>query len=155
MKKKIILWTAVLICMAGIFCLSAKPAKVSSKQSGAITKIVNNAVKKLPIQKKAKANILKKTETYVRKTAHFTEYFVLGILVLAACLSTFNKKNFWIALIICVLYAASDEIHQMFVPGRSCRLTDVFIDASGSLTGELVFIYLRYILYVKGGYKND
>ncbi len=43
-----------------------------------------------------------------------------------------NKKIILITVLICFLYAVSDEIHQYFVPGRACRMLDVIIDTSGS-----------------------
>lgn len=53
-------------------------------------------------------------------------------------------KMFLITIVICFLYAVSDEIHQYFVPGRACRLFDVLIDISGS-----VFFCLLYFVYLK------
>ena len=76
--------------------------------------------------------------------AHFTEYLILGILVLNY-LSTYgklNKRMLIVALIICYLYAFSDEIHQIFIPGRTAKVLDTLIDGSGSLIG--LIIYTRY-----------
>lgn len=55
-----------------------------------------------------------------------------------------NKKIFLITILICFLYAVSDEIHQYFVPGRACRIFDVTIDTLGSS-----FFILVYFLYSK------
>lgn len=57
--------------------------------------------------------------------------------------SNFIKISF-ITVIICFLYALSDEIHQYFVPGRACRVFDVIVDTSGS-----VFFCLMYLVYNK------
>ena len=73
----------------------------------------------------------------VRKFAHFTEYLILGML----CLNMIKKcglKN-CLAILICVLYAASDEIHQIFVPGRSCRVMDILLDSFGSISGIIIY----------------
>ena len=73
----------------------------------------------------------------VRKFAHFTEYLILGML----CLNMIKKcglKN-CLAILICVLYAASDEIHQIFVPGRSCRVIDILLDSFGSISGIIIY----------------
>ena len=61
---------------------------------------------------------------YVRKGAHFSVYLVLGML-LTASLLTFRpaaqlRTRILIPFALGVLYAASDEFHQLFVPGR-CR----------------------------------
>jgi VanZ family protein len=48
-----------------------------------------------------------------------------------------KKKISWMIL-ICVLYAISDEIHQSFVPGRGPSIIDVFIDSTGAITGIIL-----------------
>ncbi len=47
------------------------------------------------------------------------------------------------SLIIGILYAISDEIHQLFVPGRSGKVTDVIIDSLGILTGIVFFLIVE------------
>lgn len=69
----------------------------------------------------------------VRKAAHFSVYAVLGALGAAAAYSF--RINSLSAFIYCVLFAASDEIHQYFVPGRSCELRDFLIDLAGAAAG--------------------
>ena len=50
-----------------------------------------------------------------------------------------DLKPYVIAWAFSVAYATSDEIHQLFVPGRACLASDVLIDASGALAGIAVF----------------
>lgn len=80
----------------------------------------------------------------IRKLAHMTEYGLL-VMILAlhfGCYS-FGAGNLQLRLLVSWLfaigYAATDEIHQLFVPGRSGQLTDVCIDAAGALLGVLGF----------------
>lgn len=80
----------------------------------------------------------------IRKLAHFTEYFILGILVYNL-ISSYNKRTY-MALIICILYAISDEVHQIFVPGRSCQMYDILIDSLGSLVGIFLIFVCNKIL---------
>lgn len=82
----------------------------------------------------------------LRKIAHFTEYAALGFCLCGAIHFTFNKRKIYIPLIPCILYAASDEIHQYFVPERACRIFDVFVDSCGSLVGILVFTAVIIII---------
>lgn len=73
-----------------------------------------------------------------KKTAHFIEYFIFAILVYRSLRNTTSfsqKKILAFSFIITVVYAASDEFHQSFVPGREPRVRDVLIDSAGSLTG--------------------
>lgn len=84
----------------------------------------------------------------VRKTAHFTEYFVLGLF-----LSLFWKRTKiicnriffrgFLSWLIGTVYAVSDEVHQYFVPGRSCEVRDICIDSAGVLVGVLIVFLIR------------
>ena len=85
---------------------------------------------------KAKENIVKP----VRKTAHFTEYAVLGFFTYKAvsCDVKDRKKAVLIAQLISTGYASTDEIHQLFVPGREGKVFDVMIDSCGAFCGIMV-----------------
>ncbi len=78
--------------------------------------------------------------TLIRKMAHFFCYLILGILGMWT-LSAYNAegKRWLIALLFCMLYAVSDEVHQLFVPGRAGKIVDVLIDTAGSATGIAAF----------------
>ncbi len=82
----------------------------------------------------------------LRKIAHFSEYAALGFCMGGAIYFTFNKNKFYIPLIPSVIYAASDEIHQLFVPERSCEFLDVIIDSCGSSFGILIFMLILLII---------
>lgn len=78
------------------------------------------------------------------KSLHVIEYAILYFLLFRATLqenSKNQKKARLIALIIALIYAASDEIHQTFVPTREGRLRDVGIDTIGM---SLMYIYTKY-----------
>lgn len=57
-----------------------------------------------------------------------------------------NLKSYAIAWAFSVAYAASDEIHQLFVPGRACMPLDVLIDSSGALAGVAIFALVVKLL---------
>jgi VanZ family protein len=84
-------------------------------------------------------------QTLVRKGAHFTEYAILALLTLRAAnisLQTGRTGN-WakaagVALLVAALYAATDEWHQSFVPGRTASVYDVLIDTSGAFVALAV-----------------
>ena len=122
-KIKIVL---VIIWMIIIFLFSNQPATESSKTSSSF---ISHTITK--IIKKDNNYVINKYEKVVRKCAHFFLYFVLGILVF----NCFNEKELLYALIVCLLYSISDEIHQIFIDGRSCELFDIFIDTLGSFFG--------------------
>ena len=90
---------------------------------------------------KEKEKVLKYLVKPVRKSAHFFLYFVLGILIinLFKSFELFNYKTILLAILLCFLYACSDEIHQLFIKGRSCEVRDILIDTIGSLSGISVY----------------
>ena len=122
--KKHINILLVLIWMAFIFTMSSFNATESSNQSNFIVNIIVNIFN---------INNIELLSFIIRKLAHFTEYLILGILTYNL-IKSYNKKAY-IAIFICILYAINDEIHQYFVPGRSCQILDMTIDSIGSITG--------------------
>lgn len=84
---------------------------------------------------------------FIRKNAHFFIYMFLGILVKNA-LSTSDVRGIkavLIALVICAVYASTDEFHQSFVPGRTALVSDVLIDSTGSFIGIFLYSILDWI----------
>jgi VanZ family protein len=72
----------------------------------------------------------------MKKTAHFFEYIILFLL----WYRSLGKKSPLDALLISVAYAFTDEIHQLFVPGRSGLLRDVAIDSTGMIISSLLIV---------------
>jgi VanZ family protein len=77
---------------------------------------------------------------YVDKVLHFGAYAVLGALL--AFGAARSRLRMAAALAIGLLYGASDEIHQMFVPGRSPDVLDWAADAAGVITA--CYFYTRW-----------
>lgn len=48
-----------------------------------------------------------------------------------------------LALATCIVYAVSDEIHQLFVPGRGAQVKDVMIDSTGAFAGIIIYSWLK------------
>lgn len=83
----------------------------------------------------------------LRKGAHFCIYAALGFCTLLYVREEDMswKKALLISLALCALYAAFDELHQHFVPGRSGQLDDVLLDACGSFCGILVCAFCFFL----------
>ena len=138
-----------MLCM--IFCFSAADATHSSHLSeGVCIRIVREVSSVFPEQfpKERILEIAAIIEFPIRKCAHFSEYAVLSITVnlyLWVCfrmerlIGAKKWKIFLRAEVFCALYACSDELHQYFVPGRSCRFFDVCVDSTGAFFGALLF----------------
>lgn len=134
MIKNKISFLLVILWMIFIFVMSSFDASSSSNQSNFIVDIITSIIN------------IKDTwllSFIIRKLAHFIEYFILGLLVIN--LITKYDKKIIMAILLCIIYATSDEIHQIFVPGRSCQITDIMIDSLGSIMG----IYLYKIIIKK------
>lgn len=139
--KRVINIILIVLWMSLIFVLSNDTAEESSKKSdGLIVRCVQDIIKR-DLSTKEKEKVLKYLVKPVRKSAHFFLYFVLGILIinLFKSFELFNYKTILIAVLLCFLYACSDEIHQLFIKGRSCEVRDILIDTIGSLSGILVY----------------
>ncbi len=76
------------------------------------------------------------------KMGHAVEYGILGVLL---CRAFAGREGFGCSAAILlstlfgVLYGASDEIHQVFVPGRTCESGDLVADLAGSLIGACAY----------------
>lgn len=152
--------TAVLIMIA-IFCMSAQSGEESSSLSGSLTGSVLDKTENgfSELDDAEKSEIIESVGKYVRKAAHFAEYFVLcGALTVFAF--TFEIKRIsacGLSIALATVYAASDEIHQLFVPGRCGLLTDVLIDAAGAIFGAAFVLLLCAIfkIPIKGKRKQS
>lgn len=139
-KRCLIQWLPALFWMILIFFLSSQPAVSSNSLSKGVTKLIIEILGRiLPINIETSTveAIVSQMNHFVRKFAHFFAYMILGILVSYALNRNRSKKIFLYSFVICVIYAVSDELHQLFVPGRGCQLKDVIIDSTGSFSGIL------------------
>ena len=77
----------------------------------------------------------------IRKSGHFTEYFVFSLLLLHALRAgthDFSLRWALIAISIVAGYASLDEFHQLFVPGRGAAVSDVLLDTTGGAAAQLL-----------------
>ena len=141
-KRKVIYWSLLVGWMFFIFIMSNQPAKISDSQSLGVLKLFNELGIDINGTFGEFANFV------VRKCAHFIEYMILGFFVFNVLMLYYRIKQASIITIVFIfLYACSDEIHQLFVPGREGAMRDVFIDTCGGIV--LVAIRL-IILRIKG-----
>ena len=155
---RVIFALLALICMITIFCFSREDSDQSSETSGEVTETVVEITVKVYKAKtpKEQESIKDKFTFYVRICAHFTLYMCLGFFV---SLTVGRRRLFTIGsagvIIFCFFYAVSDEIHQSFVPGRSCEFRDMMIDTSGALTGMLISMLLMLVTAALIRYRRN
>lgn len=146
---KIISWVAVILWMALIFYFSQQQATSSNELSTGITGVIIPTVEKIAPDMDAD---LGGFNHIVRKNAHFLIYLVFGVLVINA-LRRRGVHGYYRGIVqtilICALYAISDEVHQLFVNGRGPQVKDVFIDSAGAIVGISLFCLINWILNKK------
>ncbi|MGL5693387.1 MAG: VanZ family protein [Peptostreptococcaceae bacterium] len=142
-NKKIALLVLIISWMGFIFYLSNQPASVSAGQSGRLI----NSILGTPIIGTMLTPILTSSigEFLIRKSAHMFLYFILAILVFSYIIKRnielTNKiliKQMIITITVVFLYACTDEIHQLYIPGRSGEFRDVMVDTTGGIIGTLL-----------------
>jgi len=152
-KRTIILlsWIAVLLWMLFIFNLSSQTADQSDQLSKGIVAVIVEMIEKVAHGFDLDTSGF---NHFMRKFAHFFAYLVLGVLVMNA-LSQSGVRGLracTFAIGICVLYAVSDEVHQLFVPGRGGQAVDVLLDSVGASVGigwQRLFRLKEYSIWSK------
>lgn len=149
-------WLPVIWVMILIFGFSAENAQKSSGLSMRVSEKVVEIGEVLQGQQMNAGNkfdAVEKIEGLVRKTAHFTEYAVLAVLVFIAGYVSAGRRGVHLYLfteVFCALYAVTDEVHQLFIEGRSCQIMDMVIDSAGSAAGIFIAVLLvKLIKYIK------
>ncbi|MBQ8763905.1 MAG: VanZ family protein [Clostridia bacterium] len=128
-KPLIFSWAAVLLCMAVIFILSAQKGDESQSLSDKLIIIFGFEL----------------SSDFIRTCAHFLEYAGLSVLLYNALYRSYGYFRPFLSVIISALYAVTDEVHQLFVEGRACQITDIIIDSIGAAAGAAVLTALIFI----------
>lgn len=153
-KKIKIIISAVLIIiwMIAVFAFSSQDGEKSSNTSnGTVEKIVSIVLNKTKTSENKKQEIIYTINPLVRKIAHYLEYAIGGCLIInfVILLNVQKNKAIFRSIFFGVFYAITDELHQLFVPGRSAQVVDVFIDSCGIVTGVLVFFIIYELKHKK------
>lgn len=149
---RIVLWALVAAWMGLIFCLSAQVAQDSQQTSGRVIRWLLIHFDKSFLNLSPEEQLLRIDDWsfVVRKLAHFVLFAVLGFLCFAAFSADLPpRRAFPAALILGVARAVLDEVHQAFVPGRSCELRDVCIDSAGVLLGAAFLLFILTLIQQK------
>ena len=157
MKKTIIILLTLLWCIV-IFIFSSMSGNESNEKSKeTINNVIDTTLEvtndsgitdKHPSEKKINS-VIEKLNKPLRKCMHASVYFVLAILVFLSFKSF--KINGWklyiFPILICFIYACTDEFHQYFVSGRTSEFTDVLIDTGGAIVGIMVAKLVSKVYY--------
>lgn len=137
----------IITWMLVIFNFSNQTGSSSSGLSSKVVITIAEIINK-DLTQSEKDELVEKYGYIVRKTAHFGAYFILGTLtiILFIDLKGTTKLSFIISTLICTIYAATDEIHQLFIPGRCGSIIDVLIDSCGSLTAIIIIFMITSLI---------
>ncbi len=141
-KRQVLAWTPVVLCMMVIFSFSSQDGAASGATSAGVMELLDPIVEPLyeNLPPAEQAEFLDSFHLFIRKTAHFSIYFLLGLFSFPA-FGTYplsRKKQAVCSVLLCLVYACSDEVHQSFVAGRGPSLTDVLLDTAGASTAVIL-----------------
>ena len=130
--KRIKAWAPAVLWMGVIFAMSAMPGDASGEQSGRLVGLIQWAAALLLGQEKAAGISQDMIHLLVRKGAHMAEFAVLFGCYDYALEREGTKRSGLTALMLCAIYAATDEWHQSFIADRGPSVVDVGIDTLGA-----------------------
>ncbi len=138
-------WALVLVVLSFIFNLSAQNAEESKELSDSL---VSKLFQWIAIHIDGEL---------IRKFAHMLEFTALSFSLYNGIFATWElKKAPVISLVLTVICAIGDEIHQIFVPGRAFQLSDILIDSLGAIIGIVAYLVICkiYLIIKERGNKK-
>ncbi len=134
-----------------IFLMSAQNAEVSKQTSGGVIRFVAGLI--YPgfnsLGEQAQNQIISSLQGFVRSAAHFSVFAALCFSNLIFTLTLEKLKllmRYLSSIIFSTLYAVSDEIHQLFIPGRAFQFSDILVDTLGIMLGAAVMYLIMKLI---------
>ena len=143
---RLLLWVLLLLNMAVIFAFSARTGKQSTAASDAVLAKPKAVYETIHPEKAGDKKVYWWFQFIVRKGAHVAEFAALCVWATGLLLCYGVRFAYPLGGAFTALYAASDEVHQLFVPGRDGKVTDWLFDCLGALIGLLVVCLIARIV---------
>lgn len=144
--------TIILLLLIGTFFIIFRFSSQNGTQSkGISTKVTEVILEKSSkynqLDNKEKKKVFNRANAVIRKIAHFSIYTLVGLLLMGIMTRTKlkDKRRILITVVIGIIYATLDEFHQSFSPGRTPKITDIYIDTLGVILGILLVLTAREI----------
>lgn len=145
--KKILSLVLLITWMITIFVFSHQQGTGSSRTSEKVSEfIVNVCDIREQLSNEEKNELIGIINPIIRKVAHLTIYTIGGFLLINLIHIQKDRKEIFYSGIVGVLYAITDEIHQLFIEGRSGRIEDIIIDSIGIFLGIYIFLFIKEIV---------
>ena len=145
---KIILLILVIWWMAIVFCFSHEQSVESSATSFGFIETILNIVGGDNMDTSTKLELIQNLQSPIRTLAHFTIYFIGGVIIYFFFSTTkyTEKVKIGLSILLSFAYAVFDECHQYFVPGRVADIADVCIDTLGAFAGIMLIVFVTNML---------
>lgn len=153
MKIKIYRVVILIFLISTLFTIYGFSNQNGTQSKGVSTRITEKILQfshhYQELEKEEQKQVFNRTNAVIRKIAHFSIYALLGLLIMAMMLKSNidYKRRFFITIIVGTVYAILDEFHQSFSPGRTPKITDVYIDMLGIILGILVMMLIKKVYY--------
>jgi VanZ family protein len=150
-----LIWLPAVFVAIAIFSFSAQDGDESQSLSDKAADCILTSCDKIGfvdyINSGNQEEMIENISTPIRKMAHMTEFGVLTMCIFIAFMydGLYFKLSRICSLLMCVLWASLDEIHQLYVPGRAGRFLDVCIDTGGALVFIWIVSFIHHHLEVK------
>ena len=151
---------AVIFFMCSIFLFSSQDNAQTNTLSKKFTEKIAATVFSgySAMSEDMKTTVVSEMNLFIRKTAHFSLYFFMSM-VIYLFFAVLRRKYLFagiISILICFMYASLDEFHQKFVPGRTPLVKDVMIDTSGAILGSIMcFMIIASVIFISGRRKKN
>ncbi len=151
MKIKIFRIIVLLLLIGTFFIIFRFSSQNGTQSKGISTKVTEAILEKSSkynqLDNKEKKKVFNRANAVIRKIAHFSIYTLVGLLLMGIMTRTKlkDKRRILITVVIGIIYATLDEFHQSFSPGRTPKITDIYIDTLGVILGILLVLTAREI----------
>ena len=135
---RVLLWVLLLLNMGVIFVMSSKTADSSTAASDAVIEKPMAVYETIRPEAAGDERVYWWFQFIVRKGAHVLEFAALCVWASGLLLAYGVRYACPLSAGFTALYAASDELHQLLVPGREGKVTDWLFDCLGALAGLLI-----------------
>lgn len=146
--KMLFFWSLVVVWTGMLFFFSSQTAAESTVLSGNTIRFLLEIFHPyyLEMTTSQQSQLIAELQHLVRNTAHVFGYFILAILCMLALRQhqLKNGQRMALTLLICIGYALTDEMHQLFVTGRAFEVTDLGLDLCGTLAGLAVMLIMMF-----------
>lgn len=151
-----------LAIMILIFCFSAQTAVKSDQVESAVVNNQTQVIETVLKDNKSQyiENVVRWFEIWIRKIAHILTFAALGFFLCGTFISIDKIKKIYVRILLALgvglVYGITDEVHQIFVEGRSPEIGDVVYDFSGVLLGAILMLlcYSIVIALSKSRHKS-